>query len=208
MQYTLLPTDRSADRTADRMSPPPDLTAVADPVLPRVARGDRTAVRECLTRYGRLVWAVAMRFHPNRADAEDAVQDVFIELWKHAGRFDPAAGSEATFVTLVARRRLIDARRRAARRPTPGPLPDAVPERLVPVFDLDARDEVCRARAAVAGLRDEQRTVILMAVDQGLTHDEIAAHTGLPVGTVKTHIRRGLIAVRERLGCPAGGGER
>jgi RNA polymerase sigma-70 factor (ECF subfamily) len=168
--------------------------------LPRIAVGDHSAVRECIDRYGRLILAIAHRFLGRTSDAEDAVQDTFIELWKHAGRFDPRQGSELSFITTIARRRLIDGRRKAGRRPSAAPLPDTLPEpaeRRECPFDL--ADEVVLARAALAELKDEQRSVILMAVNDGLTHGEIATQTGLPLGTVKTHIRRGLLTVRKRL---------
>lgn len=171
---------------------------MTEPVLPRVAAGDPAAVRECLARYGPLVWAVCRRLGGSAADAEDAAQEVFIDLWRCAGRFDPARACEATFVTMIARRRLIDRRRRAGRRPAAGPLPDAVPSPPAP-DPLEQSDEATRARRALAGLRADQRTAIELAVYHGLTHEEIAARTGLPLGTVKTHIRRGLIRVREAL---------
>lgn len=190
---------------AEPMTPPP--ASRPDPVLPRVARGDPAAVRECLQRYGRWVFALARRFLGNAADADDAVQEIFIELWKCAGRYDPAAGSEPTFITMIARRRLIDGRRRSARRPAFGPLLDAVPEPR-PATPFDTADEAAKARDALAELREDERTVIRLAVDHGLTHPEIAARTGLPVGTVKTHIRRGLLKVRQRLDGQTQGGYR
>lgn len=185
---------------------PPD-PSPAPPLLPRIAIGDHTAVRECIERYGRLILAIAYRFLGHTGDAEDAVQDTFIELWKHAGRFDPRQGPELAFITTIARRRLIDGRRKAGRRPSAAPLPESLPERNEPrECPFDSADEVVKARAALAELKDEQRSVILMAVNEGLSHGEIATRTGLPLGTVKTHIRRGLLSVRKRL--TAGKGDR
>jgi RNA polymerase sigma-70 factor (ECF subfamily) len=174
--------------------------------LSRVAAGDPAAVRECVGRYGGLVLALAKRFLGNAADAEDVTQEVFIDLWKSAARFDERCGSEVTFVTTITRRRLIDRQRRIGRRPVSQPLPEVVPERsdASPFADIDSRDDVVRARLALQSLRPDEREVILLAVDQGLTHEQIAVRTGLPVGTVKTHIRRGLLKVREELA----GGER
>jgi RNA polymerase sigma-70 factor (ECF subfamily) len=175
-----------------------------DCVLPRIAAGDPAAVPDCLARYGGLVWSLARRFLGNAADAEDAVQDVFIELWKKAARYDPSRGSEPTYVTMVARRRLIDRKRKAGRAPAAQPLPDEAPARAGR-DRVELEDEAARAAAVLGELREDERRVIRMAVYQGLTHEEIAAATGLPIGTVKTHIRRGLIRVRERL---AAGGAR
>ena len=85
--------------------------------LERIAAGDPLAVDGCLEKYRGLVWSIARRFAGNHADAEDAVQEVFVELWRHAGRFDPAVAAESTFVATVARRRLIDRHRRRGRQP-------------------------------------------------------------------------------------------
>ena len=173
-------------------------------VLPRIAAGEPAAVADCIARYGGLVWSLARRFLGNPADAEDAVQDVFIELWKNATRYDPARSSEPTYITMIARRRLIDRKRKAGRTPAAQQLPDE-PVGPAPGSDrIEVEDEAAKAAAVLGELRDDERRVIQMAVYQGLTHEEIAAATGLPVGTVKTHIRRGLIRVRERLS--SGGG--
>src|SRR5271166_2344489 len=85
--------------------------------LERIAAGDPLAVDGCLEKYRGLVWSIARRFPGNHADTEDAVQEVFVELWRHAGRFDAAVAAESTFVATVARRRLIDRHRRRARQP-------------------------------------------------------------------------------------------
>jgi RNA polymerase sigma factor (sigma-70 family) len=180
----------------------------AAPLLARVARGDAAAVAECLRRYGGLVWSLALRMLANRADAEDAVQEIFLDLWSHAGRFDPRLASEATFVALLARRRLIDRRRRTLRRPAPQALPPQVAGGAEPNPGVELADEARKARTALAELRPEQRRVIELAIDQGLTHEEIARVTGLPLGTVKTHARRGLIRLRELLNASPPGGDR
>ena len=96
---------------------------MADCVLPRIAAGDPAAVADCIARYGGLVWSLARRFLGNMTDAEDAVQDVFIELWKNAARYDPGLASEPTYITMIARRRLIDRKRRTGRVPPAQPLP-------------------------------------------------------------------------------------
>jgi RNA polymerase sigma-70 factor (ECF subfamily) len=183
--------------------------SVTECVLPRIAAGDPAAVPDCIARYGGLVWSLARRFLGNATDAEDAVQDVFIELWKNAARYDPARSSEPTYITMIARRRLIDRKRRAGRAPAVQALPDdplGAPAGSPGADRIEIADEAAKAAAALGELRADERRVIQMAVLQGMTHEEIAAATGLPVGTVKTHIRRGLIRVRERLG--AGGGDK
>jgi RNA polymerase sigma-70 factor (ECF subfamily) len=151
------------------------------------------------------VWSLARRFLGNTTDAEDAVQDVFIDLWKNAARYDPARASEPTYITMIARRRLIDRKRRAGRTVTAQPLPEEAIGGGGNNSRLEIQDEAAKAAAVLNELREEERRVIQMAVYQGLTHEEIAATTGLPIGTVKTHIRRGLLRVRERLSVGGGG---
>lgn len=172
-------------------------------VLQRIAAGDPKAVDECIDRYGGLVWSLARRHLRQHADAEDAVQEIFVELWRSASRFDPAIASEATFITMVSRRRLIDRQRRQSRAPASEPIveePVAEPRRGDPLADPDLGDEVDRARRAMGQLRPEERQVLELALVEGLTQREIAEAAKMPLGTVKTHARRGLIRLRALLG--------
>src|SRR5262245_63951716 len=91
-------------------------------LLGRVAAGDQAAIRECIARYGGVVWSLARRFEARDGDAEDAVQEIFLDLWKSAARFDRQIASEAAFVAMIARRRLIDRKRTRGRRPTIDPV--------------------------------------------------------------------------------------
>ena len=173
---------------------------MSEALLPRVAVGDRDAVEACLERYGNLVWSLARRLTSNRTDAEDAVQEIFIDLWTHAARFDPDKASETTFVAMVARRRLIDRLRRSGREPSMEEIEAA--DQVAPVdaaADLIHRDEAARARKLIEALRPEQRRVIKLSVFHGHTHQSIADKLNLPLGTVKTHLRRGLLRVRDGL---------
>lgn len=156
---------------------------------------------ECMERYAALVWSVARRIAVDRADAEDAVQEIFISLWKTAHRFDPAVASEATFITMIARRRMIDQNRRRGRRKDRALLGDVPPD-LGPVERDPAElvDDPGRAMQALQQLRVEQRQVLELGIFQGNSHSEISAQTGMPLGTVKSHARRGLIALRKILG--------
>ena len=170
--------------------------------LQRIARGDRDAVEACLDRYGPLVWSIARRFFRDRAEAEDAVQDVFIDLWSKAARYDPSLAEEPVFVAMIARRRLIDRLRRKRREPVPesleaaGSVPDAQ-------LSAEAGGDASRAARLLATLRPEQREVLELAIYQGLSHSEVAGRLGMPLGTVKTHARRGLMALRERFSAPS-----
>ncbi len=172
-------------------TPPPP-----PPLLPRVAGGDEAAVREVLARYGGIVWSLARRSDPQ--DAEDAVQEIFLDLWKSAARFDPAIASELAFIAMIARRRLIDRRRARARRPRVDPLDQALTLADASVAP-DIRAEAAMAVRALEQLRPDPRLVLLLGACQGMSHGEIAAETGFPLGTVKAHARRGLIAIRAAL---------
>lgn len=172
-------------------------------LLQRIAAGDLAAVQECIDRYCGLIWSLARRFLAGQADAEDAVQEVFIELWKNAQRYDPDVAAETTFVAMIARRRLIDRRRRMSRRIESGPTVPVedvdVPSRADQVEAVDLSDEAARAAEALGSLRPEQQRILRMSVYDGWSHQKIAEHLQMPLGTVKTHVRRGLIRVRELL---------
>lgn len=168
-------------------------------ILHRVAEGDQDAIKECMDRFGGLVWSLARRLAGNAAEAEDAVQEIFIDVWRSAGRFDPAIASETTFIAMIARRRLIDRGRRRARRPEVAAIPETI-ESDGPAFDPAEVEEAAKAAlSAMERLRPEQRKVLELSIQFGRSHEQIAGTTGLPLGTVKTHARRGLIRLREIL---------
>ena len=173
---------------------------MAQAVLHRIADGDKSAVQECLKLYGGLVWALARRMSPNADDAEDAVQEIFIDIWKNAERFDESQASETTFIAMIARRRLIDRLRKVNRQPAIDSLDDVLIE---PASDsaqqMQTGVEAREAAEAMKQLRPEQRQVLSLSIFQGLSHQEISNLTGMPIGTVKTHARRGLIEIREIL---------
>jgi RNA polymerase sigma-70 factor (ECF subfamily) len=165
-----------------------------------VTSGDPAAVRECIARYGGLIWSLARRFSPSPTDAEDAVQEIFLDVWRSADRFDPTASSEVAFVAMIARRRLIDRRRQRRRRPDTEPLPEGPSTHAGPEYaQMELCGEAVIAGKALAQLRPEQREVLILSAYHGLSHEEIAAATGMPLGTVKAHARRGLLRVRELL---------
>jgi RNA polymerase sigma-70 factor (ECF subfamily) len=173
---------------------------VSKPLLHKVAQGDRQAVQTCLDRYGNLVWSLARRFTQSRSDAEDAVQEVFIDLWSSAGRFDEAKASETTFVAMIARRRLIDRLRRVKREPTLEELSAAeVAASGAADEELETKSEAAHARRLLRALKPEQQTVIRLSVYHGFSHQSIADKLGIPLGTVKTHLRRGLARVRDAM---------
>lgn len=166
--------------------------------LPRIAAGDQAAIDECLTRYGGLVLSIARRLLRDQGDVEDAVQDVFVAIWESAERFDPTIASEKTYVGVIARRRVIDQRRRNNRTPQPASLGDFDPPSNCD-NQAELNDEMSRVREQWNELREEERQVLDLAIYKGMTYPEIAEMCDLPLGTVKTRARTGLSRLRDRL---------
>ncbi len=185
--------------------------ANAEPLLPRIAAGDERAVRECVARYGSLIWSLVRRWSPDSQEAEDAVQDVFIDLWRTAARFDATRATEPGWVAMVTRRRLIDRMRRRQRLPELEPLDDEIDiadERAQDVaLSMDRATRADRARAILRDLPPAQRRMLELSLLEGKTHDEIARETDTPLGTVKSHIRRGLKRARDLLNGAGNGAE-
>ena len=173
-------------------------------LLTRIADGDGSAVPDCVSRYGGLVWALARRRLGKGADTEDAVQEVFIDLWRSAARFDQQVAEEITFVAMIARRRLIDRVRRRGRLPTAASLDGTdgaeVADRAAPVgMRLELGEEARIAAEQLGQLDLDEQRVLRLSIYDGLSHSAIAEQTSLPLGTVKSHIRRGLDTLRRRL---------
>ena len=171
-------------------------------MLGRVASGERDAVEECFDRFGGLVWSLARRFCPNAADAEDAVQEIFTDVWASASRYDATVASETTFVATIARRRLIDQQRKRKRRPRHDSLEPAI-DQAVDTATADPQveeEEVQRIQFAMQALNPQQQEALRLSIYEDCSHSEIARKLDQPVGTVKTNIRRGLHKVRAMLG--------
>jgi RNA polymerase sigma-70 factor (ECF subfamily) len=173
---------------------------MTDLVLTRIAQGDSRALRECIDQFGSLVWSIARRLTRTRADAEDAVQEIFTDLWRSANRFDPSQGSEKVFIATIARRRLIDRLRRATAQGTTESIDDIDTLTWSDPGSAETCAEAQAAARAVLQLRPEQRQVLELGLLQGLSHAEIADALKMPLGTVKTMMRRGLIQVRQLMG--------
>jgi len=177
-----------------------------DDVAARFAAGDESALREAYDAHGALVFAFCSRNLASRADAEDATQQVFVAAWQGRDRFDAEKGSLPGWLLGIARHKVSDVVRASGRRDAlverqasavgtgaagatagaVGDSPDAVLDRLVVAH-------------ALAALPDEQRRTLELAFYDDLTHTQIAQVLGLPLGTVKSHIRRGLGRLRASL---------
>jgi RNA polymerase sigma-70 factor (ECF subfamily) len=173
------------------------------PLLTEVANGDQEAMRTLIKRYSGLVWSLVRRKISSQNDAEDLVQEIFADIWKSAHRYDPSIGSEDTFVAMITRRRIIDQIRRIGRSPTQVTL-DAPNARTAcseneDIERFDTTPNAKRVMRVLRSLRPERRQTIELAVVHGLSHSQIAESTGMPLGTVKAHLRRGLDEVRTLL---------
>jgi RNA polymerase sigma-70 factor, ECF subfamily len=188
--------DESAQPTYGARS----LQRTTDSVLTRVAQGDPGALHECIDRFGSLIWSMARRLARTHADAEDAVQEIFSDVWRSAGRFDPEQGSESVFVAMIARRRLIDRMRRSRGRRAEFVSDISLPEWADAGSSVEACAEAQAAARAITRLRPELRQVLELGVLHGLNHSEIADVLQLPLDMVKSMMRRGLMQVRELMG--------
>ena len=176
------------------------LVAEAKTILQRVADGDQAAVGEFIESYGDLVWSLARRYLGNQADAEDAVQEVFIEIWSSAGRYDPGVASEVTFISTITRRRLIDRLRQYQRRPATEPIDEQLGSNQPSIpTPLDEDAEIAKVERVLEEMDPQHRQILSMSLYEGYSHSEIASQLDMPLGTVKTRVRRGLIHVREQL---------
>lgn len=167
-------------------------------LLVAVAKGDAGALERCFESYGPLVWAIVRRRVKDHFAAEDLVQEIFTEVWKSAGRHDSKIASEGGFIAMIARRRTIDWVRRQQRLPLLEPLPagESVAAEVALAGAAIDRESLW---SALAALPEETRRLFVLHFEKGMTHGEIAETTGLPLGSVKTRLRRGLIEARVML---------
>ncbi len=168
-------------------------------MLQRIASGDSTAVRECIEQYGALVWSLARRLSRSPSDAEDATQEIFLDVWRSAARFDASQGSDKVFIATIARRRLIDRLRKSSAEPPMDPVEALDSVEWASPGNSETAVDADQAARALRELRPEQRQVLELGLLHGLSQSEIATRLKMPIGTVKSFMRRGLIKVREQM---------
>jgi RNA polymerase sigma-70 factor (ECF subfamily) len=163
-------------------------------LLRRLMTGDHAALGVFYDRYAGLVNGLALRILRDSSEAEDVVQEVFVQVWRQAAKFDPARGTPEAWLCTMARTRALDRlRRRTSRREEPSetaPGESAAPR----------NEEALAVRKALDGLSSDQRTALELAYYEGLTQSEIAERLGEPLGTIKTRIRTAMIRLKDVLG--------
>ena len=170
-------------------------------LLKAIAARDEAALAQLYDRYRTILFGLLMRILNNREEAEDVLQEVFLQVWRKAADFDESRGRPFTWLVTLARSRGIDRLRTLAARERVAEagareVSDEVSDAATDAFKSEQRGLVSDA---LAKLPDEQKSPIMLAYFDGLTQSEIATRTGAPLGTVKTRMRTGMIRLRELL---------
>ncbi len=171
-------------------------------LLHAVARGDEGALARLYDQYQVILFSLLLRILNSREEAEDVLQEVFLQVWKRAGDFDDTRGRPFTWLVTLARSRGIDrirqlgARQRLADSAAQN-APDEASDAVTDTLHSEQKEIVARA---LASLPEEQRRTLNLAYFEGLTQSEIAEKLDTPLGTVKTRMRSGMIKLRELLG--------
>jgi RNA polymerase sigma-70 factor (ECF subfamily) len=171
-------------------------------LMDRVAQGDEIAVGELYDRFGALVYRMSYQMMPTAADADDAVQEVFIRLWKSADRYDASRAALSTWVVLLTRRRLVDRLRRSRARVKAAytleeqwsPEIDA----KAPLIEVEEGERFETLMKRIEALPELQRTVLTRAYLKGQTLRQIGEDLDRPLGTIKSTLSRALSRLRER----------
>lgn len=185
------PAPRSFDRTAEG-SNMQDLA-----LLSAIQSGSQDAMAAFFDRYSKMVYSVALRVLNDAGEAEDVMQEIFVQVWQNPQAYDSGRGSLGGWLVVVARNRAIDKLRR--RRPSDPVELFALPSSLDLAKESEQSFLLDKIRAAMSKLPAEQRNSVELAFFEGLSHSEIAEKTGEPLGTIKTRIRLALAAIRKGL---------
>jgi len=172
-------------------------------LMQRVASNDAQAMTELYDRFGSLVYRLAYQVMPTRSDAEDAVQEVFIRLWRTADRYDPKRAALVTWVMLISRRHLVDRLRRARARVKAAALDEKqgqtpAPASAQPESGMQRDERFAALMERIAKLPELQRTVVTRAYLGGQTLRQIGEELDTPIGTIKSALSRALVRLRER----------
>ena len=175
-------------------------------LLARTALGDRAAFADLYRATSSKLFAVSLRIVRERPLAEEALQDSFVNIWRRSSDYAAAKSAPLTWMTAIVRNRSLDIIRRTREEPDidEALTTNLVDESATPARDVEARRQAHSIQQCLEQLDPDQRQTIALAYFHGLTHSELAAHLKKPLGTVKTHVRRGLARLRD---CLMGKGE-
>jgi RNA polymerase sigma-70 factor (ECF subfamily) len=171
-------------------------------LLHAIARGDEQALASLYDRYRLILFGLILRILHSRPEAEDVLQDVFIQVWKRAADFDESRGRPFTWLVTLARSRTIDRLRALESRQRTANESVLAAAESVSDSEQDAMraEQSAVVRECLGTLPNEQQQTLVLAYFEGLTQTEIAARLGAPLGTVKTRMRSGMLKLRELLG--------
>ena len=171
-------------------------------MLSRCALGDQAAFAQLYEATAAKLYGVTLRILRREAWAEEALQEAYVKIWRHADSYNPGRGRPMTWMINVARNHALDLLRRADYRVAEDECTAEKDHRLSgsdPALQAETSEEMQRVMACLGNLGEEQKTSILLSYHQGMTPTEVSRQLGKPVGTVKTWIRRGLMKVRDCL---------
>lgn len=170
-------------------------------LLARAAGGDRLAFRDFYDRMSAKLFGVILRIVSERGEAEDVLQEVFVTIWRKAAEYDPSRASPVTWTATIARNRAIDRLRARGSRPS-APIEDAADVRdHSPAADtlIDADSSIVAINRALATLEPRHAAAIRSCYFEGMTYEALAARENVPVGTLKSWVRRGLVRLKTEL---------
>ena len=169
-----------------------------DSILARIASGESGSFELLIEKYGNLVWSIGKKFLYRQSDLEDAVQEVFIAIWKSADKYDASKAKEITFVSMIARRRFIDHLRKITKHKNLESIDDDnIGHQLYKESLLNESTDLQLVKNAIQSLDIDDQELLNLSVYQGYSHSEISKLLNIPLGTVKTRIRRNLIKLKE-----------
>jgi RNA polymerase sigma-70 factor (ECF subfamily) len=165
-------------------------------LIAAVAAGDDAAFRQIYDLRAARLFGIALRITRQPPQASDAVQEAFLELWRNAGRFDEQRGNPDIWLASLVRYRALDMTRRASREVSDEDLPEAVDSEPDALARMEASSATAALRACLDTLEPERRKLLSLAFLDGLSHSELATRLRMPIGSVKTRIRRSLQLLR------------
>ena len=167
-------------------------------ILDLIAKNHPGSFEMLIEKYGNLVWSIGKKFLGNQSDLEDAVQEVMIAIWKSADKFDANKASEITFVSMIARRRFIDYLRKITKYKSEDSMDDDNNNiHLYKESILNEETDLALVKSAIEDLDTDDQELLNLSVYQGYSHSEISEILDIPLGTVKTRIRRNLMKLKD-----------